>query len=210
MKTVNRFILENIYSRTLGGVFPPYLLINGVNPVAQPDASDLRLTDLTDEELTEVIKSNALGIQMTMPLQVKRIDEPDSAYWTLPIEPMISIHGHNVIVKRDVSKGKKRGSIKERWTQGDYEINIEGLLMNLTASNKYPEADIRKLRGYCESASLSVLCPLFEIYSISRIVIDDFDFPFTSGPANQAYKIKGYSDDVYKLLLTGDDLIKSE
>lgn len=208
MNTINRFILENIYSRTLGGVFPPYLLINSNHPVSKADNSGLSFEDLTDDELSEAIKSNALGVPMTMPLQIKKIDEPDSAYWTLPIEPMISITGRNVIVKRAVSKGKTRGSIKERWTQGDYDINIEGLLMSLTAINKYPTDDLRKLRSYCESASLSVLCPLFEIYSINRIVIEDFDFPFTSGVANQAYKIKASSDDVYKLLLSGDDLKK--
>lgn len=209
MKTITRFILENIYSRTLGGVFPPYLppLMQGnfVTTVNSSDYSELQY--LSDEELTEAIKTNALGVAMTMPLQIKKTDDPDAEYWTLPVEPLISITGRNILVKRNVSKSKVRGSIKERWSQGDYDINIEGMLINYN-SNQYPEDDVRKLRSYCEAASLSVLCPLFEIFSINRIAIEDFDFPFTSGPTNQGYKIKACSDDVYKLLLTGDDLIK--
>lgn len=114
-------------------------------------------------------------------------------------------YGENIIVKRQVSKGKIRGSIKERWTQDDYQIKIEGALINLT-QNDYPRKDVQKLKSICESAKLKVRCPLFELYSINQIVVESYEFPFTAGVQNQAYSISAYSDDTYKLLLKRSDL----
>ena len=70
----------------------------------------------------------------------------------------------------------------------------------------YPENDVRKLRSMCESAKLQVSCPLLEIFSVSRIVVESFSFPFTAGVQNQAYSINAVSDDIYKLLLKKEDL----
>lgn len=50
------------------------------------------------------------------------------------------------------------------------------------------------------------MSPIFELFSIDRLVIESFDFPFTSGPGNQAYTIGAVSDDIYKLLLREEDL----
>jgi hypothetical protein len=206
MSTITRFILENIYTRVTGGVFPPYFLLNKTKGITTVDSADYsELQGKSDEELTEAIITNAKGIPMVMPLQIKKITEPDSEYWTLPYEPLISITGKNVIVKRNVMKSKTRGTIKERWTQDDYEVNIQGILIS-SDKDEYPEADIRKLRSYCEATSISVLCPLLEIFNISRLAIEDYEFPFTTGKENQGYTIKGMSDDTYQLLLTGDDL----
>lgn len=208
MSTITRFILENLYVRTLGTVIPPYLLVDKYRVTPTPDISGLDIAAKTDEELTDAIITNSLGIPMTMPLQLKKASDPDSEYWTFPLEPTISLTGKNVVVKRNVSKGKVRGTVKERWSQSDYDVNIDGIFIN-TVSNKYPESDVRKLRELMESASVSVLCPLLEIFSISKIAIEEYDFPFTPGANNQSYTIKASSDDVYKLLLTGDDLKKS-
>ena len=70
----------------------------------------------------------------------------------------------------------------------------------------YPDEDVKQLRRYCEAATVEVMSPLLEIFSIDKIVIESFDFPFTSGPNNQAYTISACSDEIYKLLLKGEDL----
>ena len=51
-----------------------------------------------------------------------------------------------------------------------------------------------------------ILNPLLEIFGISHMVIEKWDIPFTSGNENQNYTLSGYSDDIYKLLLSRDDL----
>lgn len=212
---ITRFILENIAARVLPGKIPPYFLFRNpaVGPadpsgisyfpdaeIASPDGYDFG--NMSDEELADMVRTNALGIPMQMPVDM-RIEGGE--WWTLPVEPMVSVTGKNVITKKQVSKGLVRGTIKERWSQDDYGISIEGILINFDG-NVYPTEDVKKLREFCENASVEVASPLFDIFSIDRMVIESYAFPFTSGPANQAYSISAVSDDIYKLLLKREDL----
>lgn len=200
---LTKFVLGNILARTTGLKVPPYWLFNQT-PVTEGDSSGYSdLMELSVEEMTEQILSNALGVPMRMPLEIKR--EGDSDYWLLPFEPLITITGKNIITKRQVSKGKIRGSIKERWTQDDYQITIDGVLIN-TESKNYPSDDVQKLRKYCEAAKWEVRSPLFEIFSIFQLVVENYDFPFTSGIMNQRYTLSCSSDDTYKLLLKKKDM----
>lgn len=203
MNTATRFALENIASRIIGGKIPPYWLFRktSVNEVDSDDYNSIK--SMSDEELEDTIRTNSLGIPMQQPLRL-RLEESGAEEWLIPMEPMISLTGQNLIVRRHVNKGKIRGSIKERWCEDDYSVTIEGILMSEDGS--YPEDDVRKLRSYCEAGHVEALCPLLEIFGISRIVIESWDIPFTSGTANQNYTIKAYSDDIYKLLLTREDL----
>ena len=148
------------------------------------------------------MRTNALGIPMTMPLSLK-LEEPGAREWLLPLEPMISLTGRHIIKRRQVNKGLIRGSIKERWAQDDYEVTIEGLLMG--TDGRYPEADVARLKNFCEAAAVTALSPLLEVFGISRLVIESWEMPFTAGAANQNYTIKAYSDDIYKLLLSNNE-----
>lgn len=193
------FILKNIAARVLPGKIPPYFAFQDR---MMQDVSGYDLDSMSDEQLADMIKANALGIPMRLPLEMKT---DDGDWWLLPFEPLISIEGRNTIIKKQISKGKVRGTVKERWMQDDYSINIEGVLMN-TGSVSYPSEDVHRLRTLCEAAKLQVSCPLFEIFSISQIVVESFSFPFTAGVQNQAYTIKAVSDDIYRLLLKKEDL----
>ena len=212
---ITRFILENIAARVLPGKVPPFFLFrdpaagpadpSGISyfpdaEIASPDGYDFG--NMSDDELADMVRTNALGIPMQMPVDM-RIEGGE--WWTLPVEPMVSVTGKNVITKKQVSKGLVRGTIKERWSQDDYEISIEGILINFDGEG-YPAEDVKKLREFCENAAVEVASPLFDIFSIDRMVIESYSFPFTSGPANQAYSISAVSDDIYKLLLKREDL----
>lgn len=198
MNTVTRFALENIALRVLGGKIPPYWLFRdtGIAQVPSEDYDSVRAMD--DRELEDLVRTNALGIPMAMPLRLK-LEEPGAQEWLLPLEPMISLTGRHIIKRRQVNKGLVRGSIKERWAQDDYEITVEGVLIG--TDGKYPAADVARLKNFCEAAAVTALSPLLEVFGISRIVIESWEFPFTSGANNQNYSIKAYSDDIYKLLL---------
>lgn len=178
---------------------PPYMRLQH-KAIAKVDPDEYSDKVFTQDQLPSEA-SNALGVPMQCPLWMKR--EEDAEYWLLPYEAIITIHGKNIIAKKQVAKGKVRGSIKERWAQDDYQVNISGILM---AENGYPEADVKKLRTICEATKVQVMSPIFELFSIDRLVIESFDFPFTSGPGNQAYTIGAVSDDIYKLLLRKEDL----
>ena len=193
-----RFLLENMALRVTGGKVPPYWLM-GKTVLHEVDNNDFSgLRGMTDEELEDIVRTNALGIPMVMPLSL-RLDVEGAEEWLLPEEPMISITGQNLITRRHVSKGRLRGSIKERWTQDDYTVKIEGLLLG--RDGRYPKNDVERLRRYCEAGKVKVLCPLLEIFGITQIAIESWDIPFTSGTTNQNYEITAYSDDIYKLLI---------
>ncbi len=193
-----RFLLENMALRVTGGKVPPYWLM-GKTVLREVDNNDFSgLRGMTDEELEDIVRTNALGIPMVMPLSL-RLDAEGAEEWLLPEEPMISITGQNIITRRHVSKGRLRGSIKERWTQDDYTVKVEGLLLG--RDGRYPKNDVERLRRYCEAGKVKVLCPLLEIFGITQIAIESWDIPFTSGTTNQNYEITAYSDDIYKLLI---------
>ena len=188
-----RFLLENMALRVTGGKVPPYWLM-GKTVLREVDNNDFSgLRGMTDEELEDIVRTNALGIPMVMPLSL-RLDVEGAEEWLLPEEPMISITGQNIITRRHVSKGRLRGSIKERWTQDDYTVKVEGLLLG--RDGRYPKNDVERLRRYCEAGKVKVLCPLLEIFGV-----ESWNIPFTSGTTNQNYEITAYSDDIYKLLI---------
>lgn len=215
MSTTNRFILQNLTLRAMGLTkVPPYWLFrennfHGVNlgymsaAKTIPDSSGFDVETMSDAELEDVVRTNATGVPMVLPLRFQ-LEESGAQEWLFPMEPMISVNGQNILVRRNVSKGKIRGSIKERWTQDDYSVRIEGILMGM--DGKYPEADVAKLRSFCEAGHVKALNPLLEIFGISQLAIESWDIPFTSGTINQNYTIQAYSDDIYKLLLSRDDL----
>lgn len=215
MSTTNRFILQNLSLRAMGLTkVPPYWLFrennfHGVNlgymsaAKTIPDSSGFDVETMSDAELEDVVRTNATGVPMVLPLRFQ-LEESGAQEWLFPMEPMISVNGQNILVRRNVSKGKIRGSIKERWTQDDYSVRIEGILMGM--DGKYPEADVAKLRSFCEAGHVKALNPLLEIFGISQLAIESWDIPFTSGTINQNYTIQAYSDDIYKLLLSRDDL----
>lgn len=203
MNTATRFVLENMALRVIGGKVPPYWLFRNTE-LADVDIAEYDFVRaMSDEELEETVRTNALGVPMQLPMRLK-LEEAGAEEWLLPMEPMVSLTGQNIITRRHVNKGRVRGSIKERWAQDDYSITVEGILIGM--DGKYPEEDVAKLRGFCEASHVTVLNPLLEIFGISHMVIESWDIPFTSGAANQNYTLKAQSDDIYKLLLTREDL----
>lgn len=135
-----------------------------------------------------------------------------ATWFRLPYEPLISINGKNVIAKRRVAKWNSEnsnqltGTIKERWSQDDYEITITGALMGPMLRGNFedcfPRADFEKLKKVLTHAKhIKVACPPLELLGINSIAIDDFSLPFTKGENVQAYEIKSCSDFSYNLLM---------
>ena len=141
----------------------------------------------------------SLGVPSVCPLLLRTDTMPD--WWQLPIDPVITVSGKNTVIKRSVlkvanAKLAQRGTVKELWTQDDYEVSISGLLMSRDEW-LMPEADIRRLRQFCEAREpVYVLSGLLTLYGIDRIVIEDYQFPHTHGMQNQMFNIKACSDNI--------------
>lgn len=140
----------------------------------------------------------------------------DGRQYLLPYEPMINIKGKNQIIRRRIAKAKSQngtelgGTVKERWSQDDYEITVTGALygsiMTGNVEDCFPREDFERLRDYMTAAeSLKVYCEPLQMLNIHQVVVADFSFPFTKGEYVQAYEIKLYSDYDYKLLLDIED-----
>lgn len=180
-------------------VVPPPVLIDKVVAGREIDPSTYsELEARTLEEAEDVVRYNALGIPMVFPLSL-RLPKAGEEEWLLPLEPMITVTGKHIIAKRQVLKSKSRGSVKERWTLDDYGVRIEGILQG---EGRYPKEEVARLRRYCEAGEVIASSPLLELFGISRLIIESWDIPHTSGVENQNYSLSCLSDDSYKLLIS--------
>lgn len=192
---IHRFDLQNLAKRVK---CPPPFLFSTSKDIQTYEDEDMELENLTDEELADYVRTNANGVPMVLPMRL-RLEKAGEEEWLLPNEPMVSIVGSHTLVRRSVLKSRGRGSVKERWAQDDYTITIEGILKS--ENGFFPAADVARLKKYCEAGAVLVINPLLEVFGISRMVIENWDFPFTAGTANQNYSITAYSDEPYNLLI---------
>jgi hypothetical protein len=205
-----RFILENLATLKLGYALPLYDSdANLPRTMAVGNLSNADLLEIVvaggDDgtassryDKPEYAYSQAYVRNQIFPLRFRKSDESD--FWEFPLECIFSLKQKNIIVKRAVAKNKGRGSVKESFTKDDVEITIQGLFFD--RNGEYPDLDLKKLRSYVECGeAIQVECPLFEIYDITHIVIEDCDLPFTKGENIQGFALKCVSDDLTQLLL---------
>ena len=148
------------------------------------------------------LQNSAVTIPTTFPVRMRILDNGD--YWTLPLEPLVSIKSKQVLIKRQVARHQTRGTIKESWALDDYQVNIAGIFVGKD-DQTYPREDIARLREIVESRkSIQILCGLLELFNINQVVIEDWDIPFTKGKSWQTYTIKALSDEPKELLLKKD------
>ena len=128
--------------------------------------------------------------------------------WLFPYEPMLNTSSGNNIVKRNVAKqGEKLvGTIKERWSRKDIDIQVTGVLIAslLTGSveNCFPKKQMNELFQFLKySKEFYIYSPLLEIEEVIKVVVEDWSFPFSKGENVQAYDIKLVSDSSYNLLI---------
>lgn len=147
---------------------------------------------------TSGFKNQPLYVDMVLPLY---IGIRDNAEWKFPIEPLVSISGKNVVVKRNVSKPQNRGTVKERWSEDDFQITIEGSFRGINDST-YPSEDVHQLLYYLnQKTALYVKNDLFDKLGIRQIVIESYSFPFSKGENVQNFTIEAVSDDKYELFI---------
>ena len=172
------------------GAIPPYFI---------PRREDV-ITHVYDTD--EILEDYAaVGVvHSVMPMRIKRMS--DREWFQLPLEPLVSISGRNTIVRRKVAKAKQGGTIKERWSQDDYEVTIQGVLSGAD-EKKYPGGLLRKLvELFDERRAIEVEQEILQVFGIHYIAVESTSFPHTKGLNNQNYEIKAYSDNAAELLIS--------
>lgn len=121
--------------------------------------------------------------------------------YTFPYEPIINITQKKNFTQRYVAKGKHNGSIKEFWSNGDYEITIVGTIEGMedfnrpTVENNFPVKDMEILRDFLtESPLIQVFNEQLQILDIHEIIITGIEFPFVKGENVLGYVIKALSN----------------
>ena len=184
-----------------GFVFPPYWLNHPVTVIDRHNQYSA-----IGEGMSLPSQEEAMGNLYQCPLRLKLKSEPESEWWTLPFDPVMSVSGGNNIVrsnvlKQDNSNNERRGTIKEVWSQDDYTIQIAGLFMGKN-DDDIPMDELGKLRNICEARQvIEVECDLLEIFNIHYIATEKFELAHTNGRQNQQFSITAYSDDDFSLLV---------
>ncbi|WP_418450190.1 DUF6046 domain-containing protein [Alistipes sp.] len=160
-----------------------------------------------EDIITQVLDANeiledyaAIGvIHSQMPMLLRRSGDPE--FFLLPFEPLVTVSGKNTIIRRTVARSDKSGTIKERWSQDDFEVTIQGV-MSAADESKYPERYIRKLMElFDERQAVEVAQDILQVFGIHHLAIESASFPHTKGLNNQNYEIKAYSDRPVSLLI---------
>lgn len=131
------------------------------------------------------------------PLTLRR---EDGTAYAFALDPVLSVNGKNVIVRRYVAKGSVTGSVKESWSQDDWEVTIAGVLIGETA--KELNEMVNALSEVLESGEVLRVenAWLNNGYGITQVVVESWQMPHTKGLTAQAYTIRCYSDSSINIL----------
>jgi hypothetical protein len=202
MADTNNDILQIFAGKKLGYELPPY--ISALSDLSRNQKEETAIRQMSPEELQTFVKTNARITNQIFPFSIKK--ESEAIWWELPIEPVISIKGSNNIVTRNIAKSKGRGTVKEYWSQNDYEITVNGIFFS-EDFNAYPEADVLRLKElFNAKEALEVKCDLLRIWDIFKIVVTDWDIPFTKGTSVQAWSFNALSDDPVELFVDDSNI----
>lgn len=102
---------------------------------------------------------------------------------------LFSVNQTKNIIKTNI-QGSNKGSIKEFINDGDYSINIKGIINGL--NGVYPSYAVDDLIQYLiQPKELEIICPfLNELFGITYIVVENYSFPQNEG---------GYSYQVFEI-----------
>ena len=116
------------------------------------------------------------------------------------LDPILAVSGKNIIAQRYVTKGRLKGTVKESFSQDDFDITITGVLMGDDAKDLNEQVQELQSILVCGESLAVVNDLLNDGYGITRLVVDSFQFPHTKGLQNQSYTIKCYSDSSINIL----------
>lgn len=178
-------VLNELGLHPLGYALPPGVPFSYVPTVERPT----RVAQLEE---------TGLGVELNQsPLKLRR---EDGTVYAFPLDPIMAVSGKNVITRRYVAKGSLRGTVKESFSQDDFEITINGVLIGCDVEelNKM----VQGLKEVCEAGeTLQVENDwLIDGFGITRLVVENYQFPHTKGLQNQSYSLKCYSDDSINIL----------
>lgn len=145
---------------------------------------------------------NQLGIKHVQPVGLAFFDTPN-AIWYFPLEPNIVLQRDKNVIRTEILYNKYYdGTVKELFSNGDYEIQIDGIIWGIDPNNydTYDEENVGKLKEFLdENKSLAIVSEITNTFNVGFVAIskinrlervgNQFHFAFTC-----------YSDKVFELI----------
>lgn len=133
------------------------------------------------------------GRSLFMPVQLGGV--------LLPNEPTVSFSTKKKIKETELTGSKRRGTVKELVSSGDWQITIRGVAVNFDSKDFYPEDIVKSLNELNNrEEALEVKCALTSLLGIYRLVIVNFRLLEMVGVQHaQAYEFQCISDEDFIL-----------
>jgi len=139
--------------------------------------------------------------------QQQKRDDGVIPEYTFPYELMLEVSQTKKIISTEVAG--RNGSVLEYIGLGNYEITIQGFVINYS-SQDYPETAVTAMKRILDiPKSLKVSSLYLNRLGIDRIAIKDYSLPIYEGHIQvQPFKIAAISDLPYELDLVERKLLK--
>ena len=116
----------------------------------------------------------------------------------LPIDPLLSISGGNIITSRYAERDSTKGSYKEYWQQKDSTLSVKGVLIGDDQAQLHKQ--LNTLTSFLIKGAITINSNALEGLNVSKFVVKNWAFPTTPGIVNQAYSFTAITDELdYKL-----------
>jgi hypothetical protein len=111
---------------------------------------------------------------------------------------LITINQQKNIVRTSVNN--RKGTIKEYITDGDFSVQIQGILVG--DGNNYPIDDVHTLHKLLsEPQNIKVISPYLELWGIYELTVETYNIPQQQGWQNiQPFELGAYSDEPIELI----------
>ncbi|WEK18176.1 MAG: DUF6046 domain-containing protein [Candidatus Pedobacter colombiensis] len=139
--------------------------------------------------------------------QKRKRDDGVVPQYTFPYELLLDVSQAKKIVSTEVVG--RNGSVLEYIGLGDYQINIQGFIINYNA-DEYPDRQVAEMKRILDiPRSLKVSSLYLNRLGIDRMAIKEYSFPVLEGHIQvQPFKIAAVSDLPYELDLIERKLLK--
>ena len=121
------------------------------------------------------------------------------AGYSLP-HVQFSVSGGHKIIRTNISKGERGGTIKERWSTDDFKVVFTGVILG--TQGQYPKDEVERFLRYARhKGNLLVIAPALDAMGIRNLAVETYQLPHTKGAENQRYSLTAYSDELFNELL---------
>jgi hypothetical protein len=154
----------------------------------------------------EIANKSIFGLPVFMPLQIETVrwKEGNERKATTGIYVpccVVELAAEKIVEKTIIQNQKIKGTVKEYFAQGDYQVTIKGILSS--DDNSYPMQLVKTLKEIFDApAAIELVHELMNELGIYNVVLEGIRWLPTNGYVNlQPFEIRGVSDNPVELQL---------